>query len=435
MGHVFISHANARRDAAERIKEQLELGGLATWMAPGSIRDGERWPTAISEGVHGSDAMVVVVSEEAVTSPHVGNEVGIAVAARVPILPVFLGDVHLRGDLLYFLQPLHRVVHRVPLDDDAARSVAGSVRRLLELDRADDAAMSPHVPAPDARPPGGTGPTAFRVTRQQPAYFAFLIDCSHSMNRRVDDTTHRRDVVARTVNDVIDDLVFAATKEDETFHYFDVSVVGYGLGDGREAASLLDADVMAIQDVKDHCRWETTTRLVETPDGERREVVEERPVWVEPTANTSGHTVTRTAFETIHPLLDAWVRRHPDSIPPIVLHITDGGWPDDQAPHAAVRALGELATEHGSTLVFNAHLSFGGGRVLAFPSAEAGADLEPRMRDLLDLSSVLPERMVALARESGYDVGAEARGYILNGDATALSDFIDIGTLGQERGL
>jgi hypothetical protein len=49
------------------------------------------------------------------------------------------------------------------------------------------------------------------------------------------------------------------------------------------------------------------------------------------------------------------------------------------------------------------------------------------MRQLYEMSSVLPEPVRERAIERGYAVEPGARGYVLNADAASLIDFMEIG--------
>jgi hypothetical protein len=151
------------------------------------------------------------------------------------------------------------------------------------------------------------------------------------------------------------------------------------------------------------------------------------PIWFEPFAK--GKTLMRVAFERALAVVRAWADEHKDSFPPIVLHITDGGYTEpDQDPAPVVRELQEQCTNVGGALVFNCHLSEKQGQTVMFPSAAAAEGFEVRARQLYEISSPLPEPMRREAVGLGYPVEVGARGYVRNADLASLVQFLDIGT-------
>lgn len=67
------------------------------------------------------------------------------------------------------------------------------------------------------------------------------------------------------------------------------------------------------------------------------------------------------------------------------------------------------------------------GRSIAFPeSASSMPDAYPRL--LYGMSSVLPAPMQNAARQEGFMLGSDARGFVLIADPTALVRFLEIGT-------
>ena len=70
-----------------------------------------------------------------------------------------------------------------------------------------------------------------RVDREHPTVFIFLVDQSISMRRITtfngEDMT-LSEAVARIVNAQINELVERCVKNNETRHYFDIAMIGYG---------------------------------------------------------------------------------------------------------------------------------------------------------------------------------------------------------------
>lgn len=70
-----------------------------------------------------------------------------------------------------------------------------------------------------------------RVDREHPTAFIFLVDQSVSMRRLTTfngEEMTLSEAVARIVNSQINELVERCVKNNETRHYFDIAVIGYG---------------------------------------------------------------------------------------------------------------------------------------------------------------------------------------------------------------
>ena len=79
---VFISHAShAAEDAgfAHQLAGDLERHGWRVWIAPDSIRPGEKWAEAINRGLEESGVFVVALTPAAVASNWVRTETNIAI--------------------------------------------------------------------------------------------------------------------------------------------------------------------------------------------------------------------------------------------------------------------------------------------------------------------------------------------------------------------
>lgn len=76
---VFLSHATTDAEFAHRLKDDLEAEGWRVWIAPDSIRAGEKWVEAINRGLEESGVFVVALTPEAVASRWVTTETNAAI--------------------------------------------------------------------------------------------------------------------------------------------------------------------------------------------------------------------------------------------------------------------------------------------------------------------------------------------------------------------
>lgn len=100
---VFISYATPDRAAADRVCRALEQAGVSCWIANRDIEAGTIFPATIVEALNTARAVVLVLTEHAVASPHVLSEVGYAFNAKKRILPFRLSPVDLPDELEYYL--------------------------------------------------------------------------------------------------------------------------------------------------------------------------------------------------------------------------------------------------------------------------------------------------------------------------------------------
>lgn len=76
---IFISHAHEDAEFAQLLAADLQERGWIVWIAPSSIRPGEKWVEAIGRGLDESGVFVLVVTPNAVESEWVRSETGAAI--------------------------------------------------------------------------------------------------------------------------------------------------------------------------------------------------------------------------------------------------------------------------------------------------------------------------------------------------------------------
>ena len=90
-------------------------------------------------------------------------------------------------------------------------------------------------------------------------------------------------------------------------------------------------------------------------------------------------------------------------------------------------ALQQLHTNDGPVLLFNLHVTAGGGQEIVFPTVE-GTLLDEYSRMLFRMSSALPPHLTKLASDKGYSVSDGSKGFVFNADPKLIVDFFEIGT-------
>jgi DNA-directed RNA polymerase subunit RPC12/RpoP len=76
---VFIAHAHEDAELAHRLAGDLEEHGLQVWIAPDSIRPGEKWVEAINRGLDECGLFVLLLTKMALEAPWVRSETNVAI--------------------------------------------------------------------------------------------------------------------------------------------------------------------------------------------------------------------------------------------------------------------------------------------------------------------------------------------------------------------
>lgn len=272
------------------------------------------------------------------------------------------------------------------------------------------------------------------ISRVTPSCFLFLIDQSSSMNDLFGGSAGKRkaDGVADAINRLLQNLVVKCTKAEGVRNYYEVGVIGYSQSSEQEmnvapafTGALAGRELVPISEVANNpARVEERTRKVEDGAGGLVDQTFKLPVWFDPVTN--GGTPMCAALRLAYRVLEGWVNTHPSSYPPIAINITDGESTDGD-PLQDGEKIKTLGTNDGNVLLFNCHISSHVGSPIVFPDSKTG--LPDKNAELLfEMSSVLPQGLLAAAQSEGYVAGAEARGFAFNAELVDLIRFLDIGT-------
>ena len=101
--YIFISHSSTNAKLAEAICSKIEKNGHECFLAPRNIRLGHEYASEIVMGIDNSNAMLLILSKEAINSPHVLREIERAVSKSIPIIVYKLEEVELTKSMEYFL--------------------------------------------------------------------------------------------------------------------------------------------------------------------------------------------------------------------------------------------------------------------------------------------------------------------------------------------
>lgn len=88
---VFVSYSSADRDFASKLSQELKDRGINAWMADEQVTPGGNWSLETGRALERSDAMVIVLSPDAVKSEQVSRDIDYALTAsrlRHRVIPV-----------------------------------------------------------------------------------------------------------------------------------------------------------------------------------------------------------------------------------------------------------------------------------------------------------------------------------------------------------
>jgi hypothetical protein len=125
---VFISYASSDIAVADGVCGALEHAGVRCWVAPRDVLPGEFYADAIVHGIDAAQAIVLVLSQNAISSPHVLREVERASSKRHPVIALRIDTAPLPPALEYFLNMSQWL-------DASGRDPSGEFPRLVEAVR------------------------------------------------------------------------------------------------------------------------------------------------------------------------------------------------------------------------------------------------------------------------------------------------------------
>ena len=92
---VFISYSSKDEALATKLVEALEAAGLDAWYTKREVMPGDNWAEKIAGGLKESNAMVVLVTPDALESDSVQSSISYALGEKAfsrRLIPVIVGD-------------------------------------------------------------------------------------------------------------------------------------------------------------------------------------------------------------------------------------------------------------------------------------------------------------------------------------------------------
>jgi len=258
------------------------------------------------------------------------------------------------------------------------------------------------------------------ISSTNPCLLVYLIDQSGSMSYQFGNALHSQAVeVANAINDIIYEVGLRCIGSGgELKNRFEIAIIGYGKEENA---------VQSGWEGQLSGKWVVSIKnIFEFPLGQDND----KPIWVKPYANSN--TPMTKAFENAKRLCKDWIEwgNHRDCHPPIIINITDGEATDEGDSFYVLKnqieQIKNIQTNYGNVSILNIHISTRAGDKILFPSEVTSGDKFGRL--LFEMSSPLDDNMIRIAQQKGYNIQNNARGYVFNGNATDLINFLNIGT-------
>ncbi|WP_228852028.1 toll/interleukin-1 receptor domain-containing protein [Aegicerativicinus sediminis] len=92
---VFVSYSHEDKDIALGLTKELQALGANIWIDQIGIKLGQHWDNTIEEALEEAGTLMVLISNNSVTSPNVQDEVSIAINDKKRIVPILIEQCEL----------------------------------------------------------------------------------------------------------------------------------------------------------------------------------------------------------------------------------------------------------------------------------------------------------------------------------------------------
>lgn len=259
------------------------------------------------------------------------------------------------------------------------------------------------------------------ISSTHPCLVIYLLDQSGSMSERFGNANHSKaQELTNAINDTIYELGLRCIgNSGEIKNRFEVAIIGYGK---------IDDKVQSGWEGQLTGKWVVSIKhIFDFPLDQEND----KPVWIKSYAN--GSTPMTNAFKNAKMICKDWIGwgSHSECHPPIIINITDGEATDSGTRFNSLKneieEIKNIRTQYGPVNIFNIHISSVTGDRILFPTRIDNVNNQ-YANLLFDLSTELDSNMVRIAQQKGYNVESNSKGYVFNGNASDLINFLNIGT-------
>ena len=145
---IFVIYASQDAAIADTVVRAFEGTGLKCWIAPRDVVPGALYADEIVRAINEAAAVVLILSEQAVASPHVGREIERASSKRRRIIVLRTDSAALTRALEYFLSESQWIDVGPGGIEAAGAKLVEAVRHYLHGTAAGEAGISADKPVP-----------------------------------------------------------------------------------------------------------------------------------------------------------------------------------------------------------------------------------------------------------------------------------------------
>jgi TolB-like protein/Flp pilus assembly protein TadD len=217
---VFVSYASQDSAIAKALCESLERHGVQCWISPRDVTPGALYADQILRAINGTKILVLVLSQSAIASAHVGKEIERASSKRRPIIALRTDTAPLTPALEYFLSESQWVDLTTGGPEAAFGKLVEAVRRHL----AQTSDITPVAP-PGAYKPQHFSPASRRTLLLVAAITTVVAALAYGLAERFRLSKHATQQALATVPNAVSDksiavLPFADMSERRDQEYF-----------------------------------------------------------------------------------------------------------------------------------------------------------------------------------------------------------------------
>lgn len=143
---VFISYASHDTFLSQKVCSALEVAGFPCWIAPRNVVPGTLYAEGIVRALDESTIVVLILSEQAVASAHVGKELERATSKRHPIIALRTDTAPLTPAFEYFLNESQWIEAGAGRNDAAIAQLVEAVGQHLSPGSAAAPTHTPQAP-------------------------------------------------------------------------------------------------------------------------------------------------------------------------------------------------------------------------------------------------------------------------------------------------
>lgn len=107
---VYICHQHKAKKVVEYMAKALRQAGISCWYAPRDLGDGQNRDVNISKSISNASCVIAVISDEALSSQWINNEISFADDHNIPIIPFELAPISIQNGLTLRLATKKKII-------------------------------------------------------------------------------------------------------------------------------------------------------------------------------------------------------------------------------------------------------------------------------------------------------------------------------------